>query len=838
MTGWLWSMKIVWVGLLLSACGRPPQAGRVYRAAGPELVLGLAKTRAGAYELRLCKDGATAECINPLMTAEGEAYGFTSEEKSGWAQSVRYGAAGLAGLVGGAVFFKGARYFLRRGAATDLARQLSAAQVEKQLGDQGQELPQTLRRALQRRRLSRDEARQLLTLRDQHNIDIEQEADLLAAWDKHVAELRDALQQGKAFVFKKEFDLGLKDLRGALQTLPAQKGALAELDELAEALRRNKLSQEEALTKLTALERQVDNLIDEDWSEALQQARQTLASHTSFDGRPAVKKGLQAMLRPLAKLGRQASGRRLQRLAKDGTRRAEEIEAELAAVPEKVARNLLVAVREAKEGKLNQRAELLRVLQDLELTAQQRQLKKQAKELKKLAKEIQGGKANQSVIAARMRGIDRDWQQVKDVDNEDSWRRGLGELDAILTADDSLDDYEQLSVALRELQQLLVGIDDQGRARQISRLERRLTERLERTRSLSSSELDSLSERAIKVARSSRKYQKTLKQLEQGSAELLSGLEDSGIVRPQASLSRSLETLENVLQKLAAEDELVYLKKLQADLSYKRLSREELENSLTALDESLRQGEYAETFNRWQESLAEVKALLRRDRELFKPNLNLTSVWDDMASTLQASQLRKTFADEVKELQRYTLDSNRQEDVLRRKLEQLDARVRKAGSFRTADELHAVQGQERRAARQELRQRIAELRQELRAGVKTQAASLDAALRAGERVRKSNTGKIRAWFNYGDGGERIIDRAQVLTTLKSGQQPDAIAVRVGLEKLAAQLTGAAIFVALVLPTDESSPDDIEALLQRIAPAVDARITPTASCLLGACAAAD
>ena len=526
----------------------------------------------------------------------------------------------------------------------------------------------------------------------------------------------------------------------------------------------------------------------------------------------------------------------MQRLAKDGTRRAEEIEAELAAVPEKVARNLLVAVREAKEGKLNQRAELLRVLRDLELIAQQRQLKRQAKELKKLAKDIQGGKANQSVIAARMHHIDRDWQQAKDLDNEDSWRRGLGQLDAILTADDSLDDYEQLSVALRELQQLLTNIDDQRSAGKISKLERQMTKLLERTRSLSSSELDGFSEQAISVARSSRKYQNTLKQLEQGSAELLSGLEDSGIVRPQASLSRSLETLENVLQKLAAEDELVYLKKLQADLSAKRLSREELENGLTALDESLRHGEYAETFNRWETSLTEVKALLRRDRELFKPNLNLTSIWDDMVSTLQASQLRKTFAAEVKELQRYALDSNRQEDVLRHKLEQLDARVRKTGSFRTADELHAVQGQERRAARQELRQRIAELRRELRAGVKTQAASLDAALRAGERARKATQGRF-AWFNYGDGGERIIDRAQVLATLKSGQQPDAIAVRVGLEKLAAQLTGTAIFVALVLPTDESSPD-IEALLQRIAPAVDARITPTASCLLGACAASD
>lgn len=370
-------MKIVGIGLLLSACGIPPQTGRVYSDASPELLLGLAQNHAGAYEFQLCKDTARGECINPLMTAAGEAYSFHLKEKSWLTQGVRYGVAGLAGIIGGVAFFKGARYLVRRGAATDLAREVTAAKVEEGLVDK--ELPEALRRALRRGRLNRDDARKLLTLLDQHSIDIEQEADFLATWDKHVAELH---------------------------------------------------------------------------------------------------------------------------------------------------------------------------------------------------------------------------------------------------------------IALR----------------------------------------------------------------------------------------------------------------------------------------------------------------------------------------------------------RYSLNGNWHESALRHKLEQLDAQVRKVGRFRTADELHAMQGKERRAAHKELRQRIAELRRDLRSRVKTQAVSLEQVLRKGESTRKAAQGRF-AWFNYKGGGERVIDRAQVLDTLMNGQQPDAIAVRVGLEKLAAQLTGATIFVALVLPSDSPSPK-IEPLLQRIAQAVDARITPPASCLLGVCGASD
>ena len=52
-------MRIVWLSLLLLACGRPPQAGRVYSDASPAMLLGLIQNDGGAYELQLCKDGAT-----------------------------------------------------------------------------------------------------------------------------------------------------------------------------------------------------------------------------------------------------------------------------------------------------------------------------------------------------------------------------------------------------------------------------------------------------------------------------------------------------------------------------------------------------------------------------------------------------------------------------------------------------------------------------------------------------------------------------------------------------------------------------------------------------------
>ena len=154
-----------------------------------------------------------------------------------------------------------------------------------------------------------------------------------------------------------------------------------------------------------------------------------------------------------------------------------------------------------------------------------------------------------------------------------------------------------------------------------------------------------------------------------------------------------------------------------------------------------------------------------------------------------------------------------------------------------------MQGKERRAAQRELRQRIAQLRSEQSTEVKRRATALGAALREGEKTRKAAQGRF-AWFNYGDGGERVIDREQVLAALRNGQQPDAIEVRTGLEKLAAQLTGATIFVALpfVLADNEAPQSDEQQellpLLQQVAQAVDARITPAANCLLGSCAAGD
>ncbi len=832
-------MRIVWIGLLMVACGRPPQAGQVQSAASQEIVLGLMQNRGGAYELQLCKGGATGECTNPLVTEAGKAYSFSgAKAKSWWEQGLHWSIAGLAGVVGGVVFFRAARYILRHEAATDLTRALKVAEVEKQLTDKGQDMPERLRRGLQQRHLGRDEARQLLSLLDEDNAKIGQEADLISDWDKHVARLRDALEQGEAFTFGDEFDTGLTGMRDTLQALPSQQEALAKLNTLTGKLRKGGISKQQALRQLTALEnrvqREVGEVLQKDWAEALQQARQALARSSNSEGRAAVKRGLRTMRKPLNKLDKQASSRRLQRLVRDGSRRADDIQAEIenifetiGAVRQRTMRT--IAARVEVEEKLDHRDELLRVLQDLELVARNSQQHSRARKLKSLASRITGGKADQGEIAKRMHSIDSNWQQSKDVHSDDAWESGLGQVDAILAADDSLNDYNELHAALRELQHLLKDIGDRRGANKVKKLEKTMAKRLKSKRSVSSSELDKFSEQAMQVVDGSRQYSKQIKPLEQGSAELHSGLEDSGIVLPKGALPRSLKKLESVLQKLAGEDELVQLREWQADIAAKRLSREDLEHNLAALDEQLR-----DKFASWQTSSTSVKEMLNDDVSPLEFNSNLAGIWDDMTQTLQASKLRKTFASEVEELRRYTMSGNRKK--FDDKLMQLNAQVREVGSFRSADELHVTQGRDRRASRKELRQRIAELRRELQSGVKTKAASLDAALREGELVRKAaQEGRFAAWFDYGDGGERIINRKQVLGKLSQGDELDAIEVRIGLEKLAAQLTGAAIFIALPSAFDgQGSQSQPLVQLQRIAQAVDAHITPTASCWLGAC----
>ena len=60
------------------------------------------------------------------------------------------------------------------------------------------------------------------------------------------------------------------------------------------------------------------------------------------------------------------------------------------------------------------------------------------------------------------------------------------------------------------------------------------------------------------------------------------------------------------------------------------------------------------------------------------------------------------------------------------------------------------------------------------------------------------------------------------------------------ELAATQLTGATIFVALPFMFDNDKPQSgqLVPLLQRMAQAVDAEITPTAQCWLGECVTTD
>ena len=850
-------MRILLIGLLVLACGQP-QAGKVYsgESQAPEMVLGLAKNNSDTYELRLCQDGVTGKCVNPLVTADGEAYSFDIRGRSWLGHGLRWGAGLLAAVFGGAVVFKvGRNFFVRKGVVADLGRELNMLELQETLTKQGQELPEELQLALRRGRLNNKDSRTLLTLLDQHNGDLTQEATILKAWNEHVTKLQNTLKQGEVFVFNQEFNSNLANLRSVLESSPSQREMLVELDQLTEALRRNKISKKKALSKFSSLEKRMQQkagkLVVKDWDKEMQQARKALEKGSeAFDGQPAVKKGLQEMRAPLAKLKQDKSTRRLQRLSKSGTRRAEDMMQEIDTVYNKIealrTKNLrAAAVRTDTTGKLDHRYELLKVLRNLELAARKNKKNFKAGKLKRLAKSIERGKVSQSEIAKRMRGIDRKWQEVKDLDSDDAWARGLGEVDAILTADRSIDDYRQLLAALRQLQHQLQEIGDQGSAKRIRKLERKTARRLRGKRSVSSRDLDKFSEKALQIVNRSRKHnklKKTVEQLERGVEELQGGLADSGLLRPKRGLQRSLSKMDNLLQKLDDKSALNTLRELQADIAAQRLSREEIESRLTALNDMV-DGGLGQKLSRWQTSMTQLKAALSNDSKLFELNPDLASIWDDMASTLEQSTVRKTFVAEVDELQRYTLDGKWEEGVLDRKLKKLDEKVRKMGNFRTAGELVAVQGKESRAARKELQRRIAELRRELRAGAKAKVSSLDAAFREGEKARKAKQGRFK-WLNYGDGGERVVNREEVLRALRKGNQVDVIEVRMGLEKLAAQLTGATIFVALPLmlantegnTTASDEPQELLPLLQRVAQAVDASITPTANCLLGACAA--
>ena len=484
----------------------------------------------------------------------------------------------------------------------------------------------------------------------------------------------------------------------------------------------------------------------------------------------------------------------------------------------------------------------MRVLQNLELEARKQANNSKARKLNGLAKRIKRGKANQGDIAKHMHGVDKEWQIVKDLDGDDAWRRGLAEVDAILSAIRSIDDYKQLLSSMRELQHLLQDIGDKGTAKKIKKLERKMAKPVDKRRTMKSRKLDDLSEKVRQVLMSSsklKKQHKLVKKLQQGSEEVQSGLADSGLLRPKQALQRNLSTLEDVLLKLDEKETLGVLRELQADIAAKRLSREEIDSALATLNKALRDGERAKAFDLWQTNLTEVKAKLNGGK-VYELNPDLTAVWDDMILVLEHSTLRKTFVERVRELQRSTLGGKLQDKTLASQLEQLDTKVRqKTGGFRTADELNAVQGKERRAAQRELSQRIAQLRTERRKEIKHIMSELDAPLREGEKVRKAKQGRF-TWFNYGNGGERIVDREQVLDTLRNGGKPHAIEVRAGLEKLAAQLTGVATFVALpfVLADDKPQAEQVLPLLQHIAEEVDARVTPTASCFLEKCVAED
>ena len=799
-------MRIVWIGLLLLACGQP-QAGQVYSDTSQAMVLGLMQNDGGAYELQLCKDGATgarkrqkaftseaSECANPLVTADGEAYSFNIRGKSWLAQSLRWGAA-------------------------------------------------------------------LLTLNELHDADLKREAGLIQAWDEHLGKLRSAVLQSKTFELETEFATAFDDLRTTLKSLPQQGGAVVELDEIAEALKHNKISRSRVQRKLAKMDRRVQRqfskVFAKDWNKAMQKARRGLERSDDFHGRRQVQQGLKRMRVPVTRMGEGKSYHNLRKIAKGGKGKASDITASVQKLDSKLhtrvklhaaaqVDEMTTALQDAIEDELTRRKQLIKTLLELQQIARDNKERFLARKIQRLASDIDKGKADVRSVTKRMAHANKAMQRKKNAHNFSEWQDKVQSIDTLLTEADSAKNYVQLRASLGELHKLLRDTGDKGASRFLKVLDRRTGKKINRRNSLSTIQLERIDERVMQLVARSRKnnrYQERLQQWEKARKDVSAGLADSGVMHPKRDLEQGLRALQRALEKIQAEPELAELKRIQEQLTAGQASKQHIAHTLDALDDAFRHSQQATAVSRWKVKVTEVKGMLAGGSPLLKLDSSLDGIWDNMEKTLSASPLREGSVANLKKLQHYALSGDWQEKALASQLEKLDRKVKARGSFRTADELDAVQGKERRAAQRELRQRIAQLRSEQSTEVKRRATALGAALREGEKTRKAAQGRF-AWFNYGDGGERVIDREQVLAALRNGQQPDAIEVRTGLEKLAAQLTGATIFVALpfVLADNEAPQSDEQQellpLLQQVAQAVDARITPAANCLLGSCAAGD
>ena len=851
-------MRILMLSLLLLACGRLPQAGEVQSHDNREMVLGLMQGANGAYELQLCADGAAARnCINPLVNADGKPYAFDIGDRSWLARTVRWGAALVGAVIGGAVVFKAGRYFVRKGEAHGLARELNVLQREEKLGDN---LPAEVRQALLRKRMRKADVRKVLTLSDESDDALKQEAELMQNWDEQLSKLRTATQQGKVFTFTSEFETNLQGLRAALETLPPRGKALEKFDKLVEELRSNKISRKKAMRSLAKLERKVQRqqrqtlkVLDGRWERAMQRARDAISDSKNFRGRDKMRHGLKRMRRPLAQMGESEVYQRLRKMAKEGTARAEDINKELVYLDEKLMEraklysaqhvsSVTKTLRKEIRGKLDQRDELFHTVQDLRQVARVNKRASAARKLRQISRDVIKGKIDRTTIAERLAKIDKKTRgklQKKGGDSLAAWEEGVEKIKEVLTRDGGVDDYGKLRKEMQMVERMLHNTGDKRNERLLRKMEVKVTKRLEHPRGINSRHLEWLDVEVLKLVERSRKSNRLEKRVAaylRGSKDVNLGLADDGIVRPKRALSRNLKKLQRLAAKLLDNSQQAQLKNLREEFAAGRLSPAELTAKLKEIDEALRNSNHAKAYDSWREHALQVKVALESDKPLLELDGDLGDIWAEMEKILDASPLRQSLTPEVAKLKHNALMGNWQAKTFRGELEKLDMLVRSRGGFRTAEELHHVQGKERRVAKQELHQRRQALLAERQAEVGRVAADLMLPLREGEKTRRATQKKF-AWFDYAGSSERVVKRAEVLEALRNGDIPNAIEVRVGLEKLAAQLTGTTIFIAMPFmlangKQETAEKQELEPLLQHIAQAVEARVTPAARCWLG------
>lgn len=682
-------------------------------------------------------------------------------------------------------------------------------------------------------------------------------------WDKAMQAARHGLDESKVFQANHAVQQGLRSAKGALEKL----GEQSSYQQLQKIAKDGHASADEIKAELAKIDQKLQSRAEVQAAKSVDAALQVVQDTTRE--KTAQRTQLIDALRKMQNTAQDNKKRVLDRAIQLLIRDIENGKEQLHQILGKVSKI------ESQAGILHTSAALRRwqhdyakALDDWQRSSSTTALDKQLKQLERVLKDLKAkplreqlrslrantNKLGQDDITARLNDLDQAVQDSTYTQNTAVWKQSKEQLRAILQTDHN----SNWLAAVTELNDALHKAGDDRAHHVTSRLHESIRARQSKKKDMSTAELQKFGQQFEQaVTRSkSEKLRQAIRQWEESHGQIADGLSGSTVLQPTRELRKSLAVLQNILDKLPTDHALrTQLTQLQDAAATNGMSKQQIADALDQLENELRDSEAATALNLWQESVAQVNRALQGDTPLLEFDSALAGIWDEMAGTLNTSKLRATFATDVSELQRYLQTDDCQEHTLLKKIEKLDRQVQDAGGFRTAEELYTVSDKGQRAARRELRGRIASLRKQYRAARAQQRGLLDGTLHS-EGAARGFPWISKEAFRYGGiGEERIIARDEVVAALHAGERVPKIEVRVGLEKLVAQLTGTAVFVSLpfVLSADDlpepqlrplpltardrgassadNRPEALLPSLQRISTALGAQVAPTARCWL-------